>query len=58
MNFARWQDFALIGAISGLGAAFGGASFDWKVAAICIPAGALTGAAIAFVTRRWSGPVG
>jgi hypothetical protein len=50
MNFPRWFDFSLIGAIIGLAAAFGSAS--WGIAAISIPGGALSGAAIGILTKR------
>jgi hypothetical protein len=57
MNFPKWLDFILIGGIIGLASAFWGESFDWRVAATCIPAGASSGAALAFLTKRWDGRV-
>ena len=50
MNFPKWLDFALFGAIIGLGVAFGAAS--WRLATIAIPAAALAGAAFGVLTNR------
>jgi hypothetical protein len=50
MNFPRWFDFSLIGAIAGLAAAFGAES--WGLAAISIPSAAVSGAAYGIFTKR------
>jgi hypothetical protein len=50
MNFPLWLDYALVGGLFGVAAAFGKES--WSIAAISIPVGVLTGAVIGFFATR------